>query len=74
MENDTDEDRIRQILDDYRSGKFDKYEAMDALDLDNVRELLALLAKYGVGPEFSPDPWQSNPSAKRPKDFFTEGD
>jgi hypothetical protein len=74
MENDTGEDRIRQVLNDYRSGKLDKYEAMDALDLDGVRDLLALLAQYGVGPELSPDYFQSDPSAKPVKDFFTEGD
>ena len=74
MENDTGEDRIRQVLKDYQSGKFDKYEAMDALDLDHLRELLALLARYGVGPELSPDSYQFDPSAKPVKDFFTEGD
>ena len=68
-----DEDRIRQVLMDYRSGKLDKYEAMDALDLDHVRELLNLLARYGVPPELSPDYYQSDPSAKPVKDFFTEG-
>ena len=74
MENDTEEGRIRQILEDYRSGKFDKYEAMEALDLDSVRELLGLLALYGVGPELSRDYYQSDPSAKPVKDYFTEGD
>ena len=74
MNNDTEEDRILQILKDYRSGKFDKYEAMEALDLDNVRELHALLAQYGVGPELSSDYFQSDPSAKPVRDFFTEDD
>jgi len=74
MEKDTEEDRIRQVLTDYQSGKFDKYEAMDALDLDNVRDLLDLLAQYDVGPELSRDYYQSDPSAKPVKDFFTEGD
>ena len=74
MENDTKEDRIRQVLNDYQSGKFDKYEAMDALDLDEVRDLFALVAQYGVGPELSRDYFQSDPSAKPAKDFFTEGD
>jgi hypothetical protein len=48
MENDTEEDRVRQTLN--------------------------LLAQYGVGPDLSPDPYQSDPSAKPLKDFFTEGD
>ena len=74
MENDTGEDRIRQVLQDYQSGKLDKYEAMDALDLDHVSDLLDLLAQYGVGPELSRDYFQSDPSAKPAKDFFTEGD
>jgi hypothetical protein len=73
MENDAEEDRVRRILEDYRSGKFDKYEAMDALDLDHVSDLLNLLAQYGVGPELSPDYSQSDPSAEPLKDFFTEG-
>jgi hypothetical protein len=73
MANDAEEDRIRQVLTDYQTGKLDKYEAMDALDLDNVRDLHALLAKHGVGPELSPDYYQSDPSAKPLKDFFTEG-
>ena len=74
METDTGEDRIRQVLKDYQSGKLDKYEAMEALELDSVRELLALLAQYGVGPELSRDYFQSDPSAKPAKDFFSEGD
>ena len=74
MENDTEEGRIRQVLEDYRSGKFDKYEAMDALELDSVRDLLGLLAQYGVGPELSRDYFQSDPSTNPVKDFFTEGD
>jgi hypothetical protein len=73
MENHTEEDRILQLLKDYRSGKLDKYEAMDALELDNVGDLLALLAQYGVGPELSPAYYQSDPSAKPLKDFFAEG-
>ena len=74
MEKDTEKDPIRLILEDYRSGKLDKYEAMEALELDELRELFALLAKYGVGPELTRDLWQSNPSGKSPKDYFTEGD
>jgi hypothetical protein len=74
MESNTGEDRIRQVLRDYQSGKLDKYEAMDALDLDHVRDLLALLPQYGVGPELSRDYFQSDPSAKPVKEFFTEGD
>jgi hypothetical protein len=74
VENDTGEDRTRQILEDYRSGKLDKYEAMDALDVDHVSDLLALLAQYGVAPQLSGDHYQSDPSAKPVEDFFTEGD
>ena len=74
MENETEEDRIRQVLNDYRSGKIDKYEAMDVLDLDHVRELLDLFARYGVPPELSSAYYQSDPSAKPVQDFFTEGD
>jgi hypothetical protein len=74
VENDTGEDRIRQVLTDYQSGKFNKYEAMDALDLNHVDELLDLLAQYGVGPALSRDYFQSDPSAKPVQDFFTEGD
>jgi hypothetical protein len=73
MGNDAEEDRIRQVLTDFQAGKLDKYEAMDALDLDRVDELLTLLAHYGVGPELSRDYFQSDPSAKPSKDFFTEG-
>jgi len=69
-----DEDRIRQVLTDYRSGKFSKYDAMDALDLDNVRDLFALVAQYGIPPELTRDYFQSDPSAKPVKEFFTEGD
>jgi hypothetical protein len=67
-----DEDRIRQVLKDYRSGKFSKYDAMDALDLDNVRDLFALAARYGAGPELTRDYFQSDPAAKPAKDLFTE--
>ena len=81
MENETDEDsaeitedRIRQVLMDYRSGKVSKYDAMDALDLDEVRDLFALVAQYGIPPELTRDYFQSDPSAKPAKDFFTEGD
>jgi hypothetical protein len=74
MENEIDEDRIRQVLTDYQTGKLDKYEAMDALDLDHVSDLLDLLAQYGVGPELSRDYFQSDPSAKPVQDYFTEGD
>ena len=73
MSNDAKEDRIRQVLSDFQTGKLDKYEAMDALDLDYVSELLDLLAQYGVGPELSRDYFQSDPSAKPAKDFFTDG-
>jgi hypothetical protein len=73
MANDAEEVRIRQVLTDYQTGKLDKYEAMDALDLDHVSDLLDLLAQYGVGPELSRDYFQSDPSAKPAKDFFTEG-
>ena len=53
MGNDTGEDRTRQILEDYRSGKLDKYEAMDALDVDHVSDLLALLrAIWSSSPAF----------------------
>ena len=72
MANDTDEGRIRQVLTDFQTGKLDKYEAMDALDLDNVRDLHSLLAQYGVGPELSRDYFQSDPSAKPLKEFSTE--
>jgi hypothetical protein len=67
-----EDDTIRQVLSDYQSGKLDKYEAMAALDLEHVRDLLALLAQYGVGPELSSDYFQSDPSAPPVKDFFTE--
>ncbi len=74
MENEIDEDRIRQVLTDYRSGKFSKYEAMDALDVDHVSDLLALMAQYGIGPKLTGDYFQSDPSAKPVEDFFTEDD
>jgi hypothetical protein len=74
MENDTGEYRIRQLLNDYQSGTLDIYEAMDVLDLDDVSDLLALFAQYGVPPELSSAYYQSDPSAKPVKDFFTEGD
>jgi len=80
MENEIDEDsieinedRIRQVLMDYRSGKINRYDAMDALDLEEVRDLFALAAQYGAGPELTRDYFQSDPSAKPVKDFFTEG-
>jgi hypothetical protein len=69
-----DEDSIRKVLMDYRSGKLDKYEAMDALELDYVRDLFALVAQYGIPPELSRDYFQSDPSAKPVQDFFTEDD
>jgi hypothetical protein len=74
MENESEEDRICRVHEDYRSGKIDKYEAMDVLDLDDVSDLLALLARYEVPPELSSAYYQSDPSAKPVKDFFTEGD
>jgi hypothetical protein len=74
MKDETEETRICQILEDYRDGKLDKYEAMDALDLDNLRELLDLLARHGVGPELSRDYFQSEPSARPAQDYFTDGD
>ncbi len=70
MENDA----IRQVLLDYRSGKIDKYEAMDALDLDRVSELLKLMARHGIGPELEGDHFQSDPSAPPVEDCFTEGE
>lgn len=73
MGNDTEEDRKRQVISDFESGKLDKYEAMDALDLDHVWELLEVQAKYGGGPELTRDYFQSDPSAPPAKDFFTEG-
>lgn len=72
MANDTEEDRIRQVLMDYRSGQLNKYEAMDALELDNIHELFNFLAKYGIPPELTPFHYQSNPSAKPLKDFLKE--
>ena len=74
MTNDAEEARIRQVLTDFQTGKLDKYEAMDALDLDRVGDLMTLLAQYGIGPELSRDYFQSDPSAKPAKDYFTEGD
>ncbi len=73
MDNEIDEDRIRQVLNDYRSGTINKYKAMNALEVNNVWDLHDLLAQYGVGPELTPDYFQSDPSAKPVKDFFTEG-
>jgi hypothetical protein len=67
-----EKDQIIKILTDYRNGKLDKYEAMDALDLTEVRDLLALLSQYEIPPEDSPAYWQSDPSAKPLKDFFTD--
>lgn len=72
MGNETEEDRIRQVLTGFQTGKFDKYEAMDQLDIDHVDELFDLLAQYGLWPELTPDPYQSDPSAKPAKDYFTE--
>jgi hypothetical protein len=66
-----EKDDIIKILRDYQSGKIDKYRAMEALDLDAVHQLLALLAQYKIPPEDSPAYWQSDPSAKPLKDFFT---
>lgn len=72
MPNDAEKARIRQVLTDFETGKLDKYEAMDALDLDRVDDLLRLLAQYGIGPELSRDYHQSDPSARPAKDYFTE--
>ena len=74
MEHNTGEDRILQVLRDYQSGKFDKYEAMDALDLDHVGDLLSLLSRYEVGPELTRDYFQTDPSAKTIKELLSEDD
>jgi len=68
-----EKDEIIRILRDFQSGKLDKYEAMDALDLQYVHELLDLLAQYQIPPDDSPAYWQSDPSAKPLKDYFTDG-
>jgi hypothetical protein len=68
-----EKDEIVKILRDFQSGKIDKYRAMEALDLDAVPQLLDLLAQYNIPPEDSPAYWQSDPSAKPLKDFFTDG-
>ena len=68
-----EKDEIIKILRDFQSGKIDKYRAMEALDLDAVHQLLDLLAQYEIPPEDSPAYWQSDPSARPLKDFFTDG-
>jgi hypothetical protein len=67
-----EKDDIIRILRDFQSGKLDKYEAMEALDLYQVRDLQALLSQYEIPPDDSPAYWQSDPSAKPLKDFFTD--
>jgi hypothetical protein len=68
-----EKDEIIKILRDFQSGKIDKCSAMEALDLDAVHQLLDLLAQYEIPPEDTPAYWQSDPSARPLKDFFTDG-
>jgi hypothetical protein len=68
-----EKDDIIKVLRHYQSGKIDKYRAMEALDLDAVHQLLDLLAQYEIPPEDTPAYWQSDPSARPLKDFFTDG-
>jgi len=69
-----EKDQIIKILTDYRNGKLDKYEAMDALDLEEVRDLFAVMRCYNIPTaEDYPVYWQSDPSAKPLKDYFTDG-
>jgi hypothetical protein len=68
-----EKDEIIKILRDFQSGKIDKYSAMEALDLDAVHQLLDLLAQHEIPPEDTPAYWQSDPSARPLKDFFTDG-
>jgi len=64
---------IRAVLKDYHSGKLDKYEAMDALDLDSVRDLLNLCAECEVPPEQERAYFQSDPTAQPIKDLLSDG-
>ena len=64
----------RQVLFDFQIGKINKYEAMAALDLEYVDELLALIAEYGIGMHLTGNHFQSDPSAPPLKDYFTEDD
>jgi hypothetical protein len=73
MKKGMNKDRICKILKDFQRGKFDKYEAMHKLGLEDVLELLALCAKYEVHPDDVPAYRQSDPSAKHVSEYFTEG-
>ncbi len=65
---------IYQILLEYRCGKLDRYEAMDALDLDSTRELNKLCSLYKLPLELEAAPFQSDPSAPPVTEYFTEDD
>ena len=73
MKKNMKKDRICKILKDFQGGKFDKYEAMYKLGLEDVSELLALCAEYDVHPDDAPAYRQSDPSAKHAREYFTDG-
>ena len=62
--------KIYGIVKDYQAGVLDKFEAMDALNVDSIGDLLTLCDRFNVV-SMQSDATQSDAEAPSPESFFT---
>ena len=63
---------IYKILKEYNSGKLNKYEAMELLDVEEIGELFSLLAEYKIPPVMEAAYFQSDASQPPLESYFSD--